>query len=385
MSLISIIIPAYNQGQYLSTAVQSALDQTYSSIEVLIIDDGSTDNTAEIARCFQDPRVRYIYQENRGLSGARNTGIRHATGEFLTYLDSDDLFLPVKLEILHNALVANPTWGFVAGQAIPIDEEGQPIGPKFDKSVPQDLTELLLGNPLHVGSVLVHRVWQERAGFFDETLRSYEDWDMWLRLAVAGCEMGWVDEPVSLYRFHRAQMTRDGRQMTTASFAVLDKFFTRADLPMEWANMRHHAYSRAHLRAAAQAYHTPEASDEAQQYLAQAVEYDPSLLINQAEPLAHILSGWTDLPKIADPLHFLEHIYNHLPGELNVLTQRRQEHLGEVAMRQAYEALDDGEMDQAKTAVLKAVRYQPRRLFNRGTLSILARTLIFRHQHPENI
>ncbi len=117
MGQVSIIIPAYNQARYLGAAVQSALDQTYANVDVLVADDGSTDDTAQVAQQFTDPRVRYIYQENRGLSGARNTGIRHATGDFLTYLDSDDLFLPQKLEILLPALQAQPHLGLVAGQA----------------------------------------------------------------------------------------------------------------------------------------------------------------------------------------------------------------------------------------------------------------------------
>ncbi|MCA9935271.1 MAG: glycosyltransferase [Ardenticatenaceae bacterium] len=374
MSTISIIIPAYNQGQYLAAAVQAGLDQTYPDVEVIVVDDGSTDDTAVVAQSFSDPRVRYVYQENRGLSGARNTGIRHASGDYLTYLDSDDLFLPQKVAILLAEMEKRPSLGFVAGQSIPIDENGSSIGKQFDKGLPAHLPDLLLGNPLHVGSVLLRREWQERVGFFDETLRSYEDWDMWLRLAVAGCEMGWVDQPVSLYRFHRHQMTRDGRQMTTATFAVLENFFRRSDLPAPWQAMRDRAYSRAHLRAAAQAYRVPDALQEAQEHLATAVQHDPILLANHAEPLARILSGWTDLPKIADPLAYLETIYNNLPPNLPELAQRRQRDLGQIAMRQAYQAYEKGDMLRAKTAVRKAIRCQPHWLTNRGALSILLRT-----------
>lgn len=373
MSKVSVIIPAYNQGHYLAAATQSALNQTYPDVEVLVVDDGSTDETAQVAQQFTDPRVRYIYQENRGLSGARNTGIRHATGDFVTYLDSDDLFLPEKLTILLDELQKRPFLGFVAGQARPVDETGQPIGKLFDKPLPADPTHLLLGNPLHVGSVLLRRDWQERVGFFDETLRSYEDWDMWLRLALAGCEMGYVAQPVSLYRFHRDQMTRDGRQMTTATFAVLDNFFVRPDLPPDWEAMKGRAYSRAHLRAAAQAYRLPEAVAEAQEHLRQAATLDPHLLADEAAALAGIMRGWTELPKIADPMAYLDRIYHHLPPELVVLQRRRRRDLAEIAMQQAFQADGAGERGQAKTAVLQALTYHPRWLLNRGALSILLR------------
>ena len=193
----------------------------------MVVDDGSTDDTARVASSFADARVRYVFQDNRGLSAARNTGIRHARGSFLTFLDSDDLFLPEKLSLLLGRFEKDAALGFVAGQAVLIDEHGRPIGEIFDRGLPEDTSALLLGNPLHVGSVLLRREWQERVGFFDESLRSYEDWDLWLRLAKAGCPMGWVARPVSLYRFHRAQMTRLGDQMTTATFAVLEKIFER--------------------------------------------------------------------------------------------------------------------------------------------------------------
>jgi glycosyltransferase involved in cell wall biosynthesis len=94
MPTVSIIIPAYNQSEYLAEAIRSALDQSWTDVEVVVVDDGSTDDTADVCRTFTDPRVRYIWQANRGLSGARNTGIRESRGSFLSFLDSDDLFFP---------------------------------------------------------------------------------------------------------------------------------------------------------------------------------------------------------------------------------------------------------------------------------------------------
>ena len=207
MPNVSVIIPAYNQGHYLGQAIRSVLDQTYPHFEVIVVDDGSTDSTREVVHSFTDARIRYVYQENRGLSAARNTGIRSASSPYVSFLDSDDLFLPDKLQLLVAESESEPGCGLIAGQAIPIDEQGNTIGKAFVEGLPADSADLLLGNPLHVGSVLVSRLWQDRVGFFDEDLRSYEDWDLWLRLARAGCRMSWVAQPVSLYRFHRAQMT----------------------------------------------------------------------------------------------------------------------------------------------------------------------------------
>ena len=373
MSTISVIIPAYNQGHFLGEAIESVLAQTYPDFEVLVVDDGSTDDTAVVAQSYTDPRVHYIYKENGGLSSARNAGLRQAKGAYISYLDSDDCFLPQKLTLLVAELEANPQIGLVAGQALLIDEHGRQSGKKFDRPLPENPVELLLVNPLHVGSVLLRREWQEEVGFFDETLRSYEDWDMWLRLALADCRMHYVPEPVSLYRFHSAQMTRDGRQMTTATFAVLDKLFNEYEMPAAWQAMRDKAYSRAHLRGAAQAYHTG-AYDEGKAHLVQATALDPDLLADQGQMLADIIAAWTNLPKIADPIQYLETAYDNLPAELNVLAQRRNKDLSQAAMGMAYRAYIQGDKRRARTAVRRAIRYRPAWLKNRGVLAIFLRT-----------
>ena len=365
--LVSVIIPAYNQGHYLAYGIQSVLDQTYPAFEILVVDDGSTDNTAEIAQGFSDPRLNYIYQENRGLSAARNTGLRLAQGEYISYLDSDDLFLPQKLELLITALHENPQWGMVAGQAKVIDENGAQTGKVYASPIPEPFENLLLGNPLHVGSVLLRREWHERAGEFDETLHSYEDWDMWLRLARLGCKFGWISQPVSLYRFHTAQMTRIGRQMTQATFSVLDKTYRDQNLPASWQQIKDKAYSKANLRAMAQAY-LAEEMEQAKLYMQQAVQLDPALIAGKAEELSKRLSALSESPKNACRVCFLERIYANLPDEVEVLKQRAPQELGSVAYEFALDACNKKEYHIARRYLSKALRYQPAMITNRGVL-----------------
>jgi hypothetical protein len=381
MVKVSVIIPAYNQADYLPRAIHSVLDQTCQDFEILVVDDGSTDATADVANALTDERVRYIYQENRGLSAARNTGIKHSTGKYLTFLDSDDQFLPEKLEVLVNVMEENPHFGFAAGQAIPIDEDDTPVGEIFDVPLPDDSRQLLLGNPLHVGSVMVERSWQEIVGFFDETLRSYEDWDMWLRLARAGCPMTYVARPVSLYRFHRHQMTRQGKQMTTATFAVLDKHFSDPTLPESWRNLRDSAYSNAHLRAAMQAYNAQDFST-AQIHMLEACHLNPELVAGQADLMANRLAAFACSPKNPDPIHFLETIYNHLPAELDILRRRRGRDIGQAAINAGFKYFHSGKQTAARSAIFRAVRYQPVILKNRGVWSVLSRTYFPTTRYP---
>ncbi|HSF82167.1 MAG TPA: glycosyltransferase [Anaerolineales bacterium] len=375
MPTVSVIIPAYNQGDYLREAIDSVLAQTFTDFEVIVVDDGSTDHTARVAKSYQDQRVRYLYQENQGLSAARNTGIRNTTGQYLSFLDSDDQFLPEKLTLLLNELQNKDGTGLIAGQAVPIDETGNRVGKIFDKPLPDDTRQLLLGNPLHVGSVMVTRSWQEIVGFFDESLRSYEDWDMWLRLGRAGCNVGWVAKPVSLYRFHTAQMTRLSQQMTKATFAVLDKTFRDPDLPESWREMRDQAYSQAHLRAAAQAYLAGD-NENAGQNLEKAVRLDPSLLANGATQLAAQFMAWTELPKVNDRLGYLESIYNNLPKGAEELRKRRNHNLGNAAVQIAFEAYQSGDHRTTRAALLHAIRHEPKWLFNRGVLAIFVRSYL---------
>lgn len=373
--MVSVIIPAYNQADFLASAIESVLNQTYSKFEVIVVDDGSIDHTPEVVGYFTDPRIRYEWQRNRGLSAARNAGIRAARGGYFSFLDADDEFLPRKLELLLKAVRGRAEIGLAAGQAIPVDVNGKRIAKVFNTGLPTRPQNWLLKNPIHVGSVLLRRSWLLKVGFFDETLRSYEDWDMWLRLARAGCQMKWVDEPVSLYRFHEAQMTRNGFRMTEANFAVLEKVFRGLGSDDPWVGMHDEAYAQAHLRAAANAYFGKE-YQKGKEHLVQAVSYSRELLNMDSPRLPNTFRSWADSPKVRDPLGFLEDVYANLPELLGRLRESASVILARTALNIAFEAHTRGDRKRARRAVLYAVRKKPRMLKNRGVRSILAKSFI---------
>lgn len=193
---------------------------------------------------------------------------------------------------------------------------------------------------------------------------------MWLRLAKAGCPMRWVPRPVSLYRFHGAQMTRLGQQMTTATFAVLEKTYASEDLPETWRIRRNEAYSRGYLRAAAQAY-TARDFATACDSMRKAVRLNSALCADEAEPVARLVAGWANHVKTREPIALLEGIYTHLPEELSMLRRRRRQDLAREALQLAYASHDGGDAAIASNYARQAVYYQPRLLLNRGVLSIL--------------
>ena len=159
MKKVSVIIPVYGVEKYIAATVQSVLEQTYKEFELLIIDDGSPDQSVEVCQQFlTDSRVRIIRQENRGVCAARNTGIRHAQGEYLAFLDGDDLWLPEKLEKHFNHLENSSNVGVSFSRSAFIDEAGQSLGiyqmPKLKEITP---AIILCRNPIGNGSAPVIR------------------------------------------------------------------------------------------------------------------------------------------------------------------------------------------------------------------------------------
>ncbi len=194
--LVSVIMPVYNTAKYVEAAIDSVLAQTYADFELLIIDDAGTDESIELCRAYDDPRIQIISQTNRGLAGARNTGIRNARGQFIALLDSDDLWEPKKLEKHVEHLRRAPHIGVSYAASALIDDDGQMLRivqrPKLRKISPQDI---FLRNPVGNGSapVLRRAVFEDIAflnqdrdehDYFDDAFLQSEDIECWCRIAL---------------------------------------------------------------------------------------------------------------------------------------------------------------------------------------------------------
>ena len=221
--VVSIVIPNYNHAQYLGDAIYSVLNQTYSHFEIIVVDDGSKDNSREVIDRFGD-RVRAIYQQNRGLSAARNTGIQAAQGSLIGVLDADDIYEPMFLESLVGALQSNPEADGISCGYQFVDEKNQALPQVENRSIQSNeiYTALLDGNFLVPESILVRRHCYDASGPFDETLRACEDWDMWLRFTK---KFRIIHSPQVLtrHRILRGSMSTDPLRMLTNRLAVLSK------------------------------------------------------------------------------------------------------------------------------------------------------------------
>jgi glycosyltransferase involved in cell wall biosynthesis len=233
---VTVIIPAYNYARYLEGAVRSALAQTHQPLEVIIVDDGSTDSTPELgSRLASDlPRVRYTRQQNAGLSAARNTGIALASHPFVTFLDSDDEFLPHMVQTLMQAFDTQPAdTALIACATIRMDRDGNPMGEKRLAPVgsrPYSAADILFKTRFPC-CVVARRSCFDSVGLFDPELRSSEDRDMWIRIALHH-RIYYLDQRLVRIRRHESNMSRDTARMRAAMRRIRGKAIQTGVVPL---------------------------------------------------------------------------------------------------------------------------------------------------------
>lgn len=249
--LVSVIIPTYNHAKFIRDAIQSVLSQIYPHYEIIVVDDGSKDDTKGVVAEFSK-RVSYIWQENQGLSAARNTGIRASKGEFIGVLDADDMYEPDFLNRMVAALRNDPEAGGCYCGFQFADARNNPLPQYGDRVVAHEYLYMALldGNFLVPECILVRSSVYQRVGLFDETLTACEDWDMWLRISRSYKVTGTGDFLVR-HRILPGSMSSDPIRMLTNRIAVLEKVFGKSVDPFaEQCLTRQRAFGRAYLATA---------------------------------------------------------------------------------------------------------------------------------------
>ncbi len=278
MPAVSVVIPAYNHAKFLKGTIQSALAQTWRNYEIIVVDDGSTDNTRDVVASFSDPRIRYIFQDNQGLSGARNTGIRAAGGEYLAFLDSDDEFEPEFLHVCVEALTIDRALGAVHTATRFIDQSSQilPRVEAYTLAGEAFKRQLRRGGFFPPVSAMARAECVHEAGLFDTTLTSLEDWDMWLRINQRH-PMRSLPQPLVRYRVYPGSMSTNAPRMLANRLAVIAKHVGEPNGdPATWPAEKREMYAYAY-RTAAFEYNMQGEADEAWRYLNQAVSMWPAI------------------------------------------------------------------------------------------------------------
>lgn len=229
MPRVSVVIPTYNRAAYIGEAIESALDQTVRDLEIIVVDDGSSDRTAEIVGSYGN-RIRYVRQENRERAAARNTGIRMASGERIALLDSDDAWLPNHIAACDEALRRDPRAGVAYSRAVLVDEAGRLLTPMPAAMPSGDLLHQILSS-CDIGatssSTLIRREVFDSVGLFDEVreLSGSEDWVMWARIATR-YEFVAVPEITAKLRVHGANTRGNAPGMERSSLKAVDVLFS---------------------------------------------------------------------------------------------------------------------------------------------------------------
>jgi glycosyltransferase involved in cell wall biosynthesis len=233
---VSVVVASWNYGRFLRQAIESLRVQTLENWECIVVDDGSTDDSQEVLAelAATEPRLHAVAQSHAGVSSARNAGLRRAQGEFIQFLDVDDLLHPEKLAVSVRALrearhldgVVGPTTYFDDDAGVPAQLRDRPVQPETPGGDGElDLPAFLYGNPITIEAPMTRRSLIERAGGFDETLRLMEDWDLWLRCLIHGARFVLIDSsvPLAFVRVHQTQASRRLEEMLISEIGVRRK------------------------------------------------------------------------------------------------------------------------------------------------------------------
>jgi len=299
---ISVVIPAYNAATTLTETLDSVLKQTFTDFEVIVINDGSRDETAAIAQSTGDARVRLVSQDNVGLAATRNRGIQLARSEYISFIDADDLWTPEKLAAQWAALEAQPAAAIAYSWTDYIDESGRFLYPGSHQTCNGDVyAQLLVHNFFESGSnVLARKAVLVEMGGFDETLPSVEDWDLWLRIA-ARYPIAAVAAPQVLYRVASTSMSANLAVMERCYLQVMERGFARAPAALQELRSRSLArmYEYLTFRGLAGRPRRPQYR-QAARHFALLLRYDPGALRRRTRLMAIVaakiargnLLGW---------------------------------------------------------------------------------------------
>jgi len=262
--MVSVVIPTYNSAAFLRGAIQSVLSQTYSDFEVVVVDDGSTDNTESVVHSFGD-QVCYVKQQNKGAGAARNQGIKRSRGEYVAFLDADDLWLPGKLGEQISLMDRDPELGLVYSDWAVVAEKGK-AEPSYLRNQPAAsgyvFDELVQGGFILTSGTLVRRSCLDDVGYFDETLSIAQDYDLWLRICYRW-KVALVNKPLVIKRNRdgnlSSNLTKTAVERIVLFEKALKKFsdmtprsrrLVRRQLALNYWDVGYHHFERLSLKEA---------------------------------------------------------------------------------------------------------------------------------------
>ena len=386
MPRVSVIIPAYNHAAYVRQCVDSVLAQTYKDLEIVVVDDGSTDGTFEILREY-GTKIRLHHQENGGTQKARNKAVGLALGDYIALLDSDDAWLPTKLQRQIKAFSATPTPGVVYSLAYVMDSTGRVLSDRRPFGAPMSnperaFEELLLEFRIPTLTAVIRRSCLDEVGVFDESLIGAADRDLWLRIA-AKWPILCIPESLAIYRIHPRNTTnellRSGRIVTERT-KVLERAFRLMPANTATESLKHRAYAAARLVAVEACLSAGDAVGAGTE-LARAVRLDPSAVGSTEELIRRRIRRWAELFSLPGAENqkdrrFFREMFLHLQDAPSSARESTCAALSVEAMNKAHFHYRHRDLGSARSLALTGIRADPRCLRNRGVWSFAAEVFL---------
>ncbi len=298
-NLVSVIIPTYNRADStLKNAVESAINQTYNNLEIIVVDDGSKDNTKEVLEQINDPRIIYIYQENAGPSAARNNGIRNAKGKYIALLDSDDLWLPEKIEKQVNIAESNQSIGMMCCFGMRYNPDTTEKNIEYHYCSAKNSSEFIEGllfapdkTVTGTSTMLFKREVFDKFGYFETGMRAYEDWDMFFKAAL-NYEFYCINE-ILVHKHTKGDSIRnstDLEQMEFSRIKFLQNVFSYKNLPEDILRKKNKIYSEAYHSLGWIALYCYKNTSYSRKYLFISMKYSFKKLFNKGYVISLLLS-----------------------------------------------------------------------------------------------
>jgi hypothetical protein len=353
--LVSVIIPAYNGGDLIGEAIRSVLGQTHRHLELIVVDDVSSDNTADVIRGFGDPRLRYIrHDTNRGACAARRTGLGESSGDIIAFLDQDDLFCPDKLARHVAFLQEHPETGFTYNPHFTLSH---PSGRILGVSRPPEnlsLADLVVGFPLPPSAWVLRRDWACREELWDpSTYRRGREVVFCGRLFVAGCRFSLLDGALHYRRVEVERRFSDPAAKCREECSCQDIMLDEARCPPSVRAVRHKARAAFHLMWATVAFVQDE-TGVGQDLLRGAAELDPTLFQGEPCPAEESFLDHVALVS-ADPEGRLRAVFGQLPAELSSMSARADRAAGRLRLVQVAQHVLWGNAQEAASHLARAV------------------------------
>ena len=358
-TLVSVVIPAYNQAEFLVETIQSVLNQTYQNFEMIVVNDASTDNTDQVISQFDDPRLKYIvHDKNLKLSATRNTGIKASKGEIIFLLDADDLFHAEKLQAHVEFLEKHPEIGVSYNARFELNHSLNTIREMWLPPLTVSLQDLILGFPFSPSDTVIRREWAFKVGLFDPEVGTAEDTDFPCRLALEGCIFEGIDRALNYRRYHSGKGRKNLPGRLTDVTRAQERIFADPRCPDDVRAMGRMAIKH-HLMVIVSLASIQNETDLAEKYVRELVELDPSVLEGKPCELVEFLLSDCIADESVDHEALLKQVFAQFPQELAWLSSQYDWSVARGYLWKGIRAImwgreDDGHAHLSRAIILNA-------------------------------